>query len=320
LECDPHFYRQPELFNFVFDNPKVSDIALVAENQSLCANKIILSSLSSYFHKIFVEQSFNEKELVFNMPFNMLYTMIYYMYTEILRLDLINDPSIWSTFINFVAIYCSDYEEVLTEKLILTRNNYSLKYNGLQLAWKNGMWCDISLIAGSKTFPVHKAVICSRSPFFRGLLTSGLRESKMNTITLDIDNPKVMEAILEYMYINEIDFSNDYQDIILDIFVTCNKYQVLGCIEYLEDIISNNIEIENVLSLILLADREKALKLFRCCKEFISSEKHLDFIFYGPEYQELKPQIDLLLGPQFYFEAKRMIEIQKEEEEKQKNA
>jgi len=166
-------------------------------------------------------------------------------------------------------------------------------------------------------FQVHKAIICSRSPFFRGLFTSGLRESKMNTITLDIDNPKVLEAILEYMYLNEIDFSSDYQDIILDIFVTANKYQVLGCTEYLEDIISNNIEIDNVLSLALLADREKANKLLRCCKDFISSEKHIDFIFDGNEYRELKNQIDLLFGPEFYFETKRMIEIKKEEEEKQ---
>eukprot|EP01129_Flabellula_baltica_P005347 TRINITY_DN1930_c0_g1_i1.p1 TRINITY_DN1930_c0_g1~~TRINITY_DN1930_c0_g1_i1.p1 ORF type:complete len:1123 (-),score=233.46 TRINITY_DN1930_c0_g1_i1:19-3357(-) len=316
LDCDPLRSKTPQLFNFIFDNPQHSDFILSAEGNELFAHKIILASLSDYFREFLLTKNENHFQFPINVPFDFVYAMVYYVYTENLLLSRIGSASNFPIFLDLVKQYFPKYKDVLNEKLVLTRVQYDTQYSGLQWAYKNDAWTDLTLVAGDEEFKVHKAVASSRSSYFRGMLTSGMKESGQKVITLSDVNPRILEALLEYMYTDNLEFTDEVQDMIVDIFICANQFDVEGCFKMLEDVLCNNLELENVISLAILGDQMKAHKLVKCCRDFITSENHLDLIFGGEEYYTYKYQIDELFGEDFYQQAKEEIEMKKQQKRK----
>jgi len=216
-----------------------------------------------------------------------------------------------SDFLNAAELYCPELKPQLTEKLILTRMQLPNQlFSQLHFAWRNTSYTDVTLIVADVSFQVHKAIICSRSTFFRALCFGGLRESGKDIITLTESNPQVFSAVLEYMYTNSIELTDEIQTLVVPILIAANSYAVVGCKELMEDLIGSNLDLDNVLSLLIVADNQHAHRLLQSCTDFI--QNNLTPIFTSHEYHEQKSRIDRILGSDFCEKSK----TQKKEEEK----
>ncbi|XP_019616824.1 PREDICTED: kelch repeat and BTB domain-containing protein 2-like [Branchiostoma belcheri] len=65
---------------------------------------------------------------------------------------------------------------------------------------KKGELTDVVLEVEGRSFPCHRAILISCSPYFRAMLTSGYAESKQDKITIRDVSKVVMATILDYAY------------------------------------------------------------------------------------------------------------------------
>ncbi|KAF7185626.1 hypothetical protein HII31_13123 [Pseudocercospora fuligena] len=73
------------------------------------------------------------------------------------------------------------------------------KDGALQRMYGSEEWADLSIETPTKTFRVHKAVVCEMNPFMKAACTRGFVESHANLIKLPEDEA-VIEAILQHFY------------------------------------------------------------------------------------------------------------------------
>ncbi|MCJ1244623.1 hypothetical protein MMC30_001821 [Trapelia coarctata] len=69
----------------------------------------------------------------------------------------------------------------------------------LQRLFENGEYSDFTVKCGERTWHVHRAIICSRSKYFKSACNSGFSESAQGVITLE-DDPLLIEALLLFLY------------------------------------------------------------------------------------------------------------------------
>ncbi|XP_044178438.1 kelch-like protein diablo [Acropora millepora] len=67
---------------------------------------------------------------------------------------------------------------------------------------RNDHFCDVTVLVKDKYFKAHKVLLTASSPFFRKLLSSGLKESHEDVIKIELDEATedVMEEVLSYIY------------------------------------------------------------------------------------------------------------------------
>jgi hypothetical protein len=68
--------------------------------------------------------------------------------------------------------------------------------------------CDVTLVVGGARFFVSRAILASRSPYFRSLFLNGMRESQQSEILLHSDcDAKTFECILHWIYTDTLDLT-----------------------------------------------------------------------------------------------------------------
>ena len=66
---------------------------------------------------------------------------------------------------------------------------------------EEGLFSDITLIVGDQRFPVHKALLASRSPVFAGMFRHiEMEENKQGIVQIKDLEPDVLKEMLKYIY------------------------------------------------------------------------------------------------------------------------
>ena len=76
----------------------------------------------------------------------------------------------------------------------------------VQTQRRNDHLCDVTVFVKDKYFKAHKVLLTASSPFFRKLLTSGMRESNEDVIKIELDEATedIMEDVLSYIYTGDV--------------------------------------------------------------------------------------------------------------------
>ncbi|KAI0132929.1 hypothetical protein BJ170DRAFT_265764 [Xylariales sp. AK1849] len=69
-------------------------------------------------------------------------------------------------------------------------------------------YSDFTITCHGRTFPVHRAVVCPQSPFFRAVCDNGLKETHTRLVDLPDDKPATVEKFLSILY------TGNYSDIL----------------------------------------------------------------------------------------------------------
>ncbi|KAF2841109.1 hypothetical protein M501DRAFT_1013924 [Patellaria atrata CBS 101060] len=64
----------------------------------------------------------------------------------------------------------------------------------------SGNYSDFTVICGSETYKVHKAVICPQSEFFQKTFEGNFKESESNSVDLSAQHPRIVQAMLMFFY------------------------------------------------------------------------------------------------------------------------
>ncbi|PVH95408.1 hypothetical protein DM02DRAFT_537435 [Periconia macrospinosa] len=72
--------------------------------------------------------------------------------------------------------------------------------SALASLFESGKYSDLTITCGSKRYPVHRALLATRSSFFDGACRNPFRESETGIIDLTEDDPEAVEHMVNYFY------------------------------------------------------------------------------------------------------------------------
>jgi hypothetical protein len=78
--------------------------------------------------------------------------------------------------------------------------------SALQSMFESGKYSDLTIACGNKSYPVHRALLASRSTFFDGACSNPFRESETGIIDLTEDDAEAVEHMVHYFY--HLDYLN----------------------------------------------------------------------------------------------------------------
>ncbi|KAK9878141.1 hypothetical protein WA026_017337 [Henosepilachna vigintioctopunctata] len=105
--------------------------------------------------------------------------------------------------------------------------------------WEKHQLCDATIILDDGTeIPVHRAVFCACSSYFRALFTTPLHNEYKSRVHLPGVSKEMMQTLLEYIYLRKLDINEQN---VYDVLMTADYLSILGvleiCCEFLEEIL-----------------------------------------------------------------------------------
>ncbi|CAL1293286.1 unnamed protein product [Larinioides sclopetarius] len=147
--------------------------------------------------------------------------------------------------------------------------------------FKEGTLCDAKLCTENETFLAHKAVLCARSPVFKRMFTSDMREKTDECVNIpDLDDDTV-RRMLHFLYTDTIE---DLQwEGAKDLYFAADKYEIFSLKQKCASFLKHNLQTSNCCDLLLLADmhNDSDLKTFVLDHIIIQNQQ----IFLSPEWE-----------------------------------
>ena len=73
----------------------------------------------------------------------------------------------------------------------------------------HGELTNFKILSGDQSFPCHKSITSSMSPFIKAMLTSNMTEATSGQVQLDDIPPDVVKLLLKYIYTGEATIPSD---------------------------------------------------------------------------------------------------------------
>jgi len=138
---------------------------------------------------------------------------------------------------------------------------------------------DLTLVCGTRTFKVHKVILCARSPVFRAMILSDLAEAKKGEFKVSDVDEETLGSMIHYIYTGELETREDLDVQMLT--YAAGKYNLPGLIDlFCNKMRQENLKAEKVADLLISAYRseskevrEVALERIRANRDILREEK-----------------------------------------------
>jgi len=119
------------------------------------------------------------------------------------------------------------------------------------------LFSDVTINVGEEAIPAHKCILSIWSPVFKAMFSQEMKESKENKVFISDFKPKVIKALLEFMYRGQI---SDASDIAEELMMACDKYQLdrSTLFPICEEILSIGLSVKNACTTLVIADLYQA--------------------------------------------------------------
>ena len=139
---------------------------------------------------------------------------------------------------------------------------------------------------GDQKIQCHKVVLVARSSYFRGLLQSGMIESRSNQISMTDISRDLFRRVLQFLYSGQL--PDDMAAIAFDLLPFAEKYVLDEFKSACENAIMSAVSADNVMQAIILADKHHCPNLFRHCLPIIKN--NIDDLQKKEEWESLIEQ------------------------------
>ncbi|GBN88592.1 Speckle-type POZ protein [Araneus ventricosus] len=216
---------------------------------------------------------------------------------------------IFSTGLEFQKIEATQHKICaaslrLHKKIYKTAENMS-GYRSIAEAMKalyvNQSLTDVELKTKTKSFPAHKIVLCARSPVFKAMMSSDVKERSSNCIQVDDLGDDVVEKLLFFLYSDTIE--NLQWEIASQLYYAADKYQVEKLKEVCSSFLVENLTPTKAGELLLLADTHSDSGLKEVVEIFIL--EHEEEVFGSDEWEMLSGTHPLLAVKTMHLKYKR---------------
>ena len=98
----------------------------------------------------------------------------------------------------------ADYNNIVDLKKNVVFKKIGRDYKDLL---ETGEFSDVEIITKDKVIKAHKLVLCSRSPFFKAMLMTDMKEKQTGQVRLDDENTDtdIIDNVIKFIYTGEIE-------------------------------------------------------------------------------------------------------------------
>jgi len=126
---------------------------------------------------------------------------------------------------------------------------------------------DVTVTCDNKEFQCHKIILTSRSPVFKTMLESNMKEKETGSIEIKDMQLEVFEDLLKYIYSGEAPNIDEHAE---ELFAAADLYQLEYLKELCEIKLCAGIDITNCLDLLVISELHHASTLKATALKFLS--------------------------------------------------
>jgi len=150
---------------------------------------------------------------------------------------------------------------------------------------------DLKILVGEKVFYCHKNIYMCRSPVFKTMLTTDMKEKSENSVTITDTDPDTFEMFNQFLYTDTVSF--DSPSTAPDLLYLAEKYDVESLKKVCEFEMIHNITTANCLDYCISAFTSDSQKLYEGALKFIN--RNLASLMKTEEWKKMKNYPDILM-------------------------
>ncbi|KAL6659081.1 hypothetical protein ACP70R_003121 [Stipagrostis hirtigluma subsp. patula] len=141
---------------------------------------------------------------------------------------------------------------------------------------ESGDGADVTFSVRGETFAAHRFVLAVRSPVFKAELCGPMQESKNQSVAVKGMQPEVFKALLNFVYTDSLPTLDDlkgrgHSEMIQQLLVAADRYGMDRLKNICQSLLCKDLNVQNVATVLALADQHHCNMLMDACIEFISS-------------------------------------------------
>lgn len=137
----------------------------------------------------------------------------------------------------------------------------------LKTMYESGVGSDVTFSVGGAELRAHRAILCSRSPVFTQMFERDMLESNTNSVTIvDVDS-HTFDCFLMFLYTGTV--QDQGYEIVKSLYWVADKYQVKSLQKACVVLLVNQLSVESVCRVLVLADLHGDEGLKQMVKTFI---------------------------------------------------
>lgn len=139
--------------------------------------------------------------------------------------------------------------------------------NNLLSLYKEETLCDFTLKIGKENLRVHKVVLCARSPVFKAMLTTEMKETVNQLMEIHDLEVEIVRHMLNFMYTDTADDLN--WETASKLYVAADKYDVAALKRLCSDALKTGLCVANIGDILILSDKHSDDDLKKSVQDFI---------------------------------------------------
>lgn len=191
----------------------------------------------------------------------------------------------------FTIKFCIDIVNTTIQQV----HDYYALSKDLEQLIENCAFSDVILVVSNIEFPAHKSILALRSSVFHAMFTHNMKEKMIDKVIVKNMKMEVFREFLRFIYTGCIEVK---LEMVHELLAAANHY-ALNCLKHVcERRLLSEMKIENVVDILLVADRYNVKDLKEEAIHFITI--HSKDIVEMPGFEELsKPENTNLLAEAF---------------------
>jgi speckle-type POZ protein len=152
---------------------------------------------------------------------------------------------------------------------------------------------DVAFSVQGEVFSVHKIVLAMWPPVFDAEFYGPMGDKGRQNIIVEDMQPAVINAFIHYIYTDLMPSMDNLDDdekreMVKHLVVAADKYAMEPMKMLCEGILCKSLDVENLASILALADHHHCNKLKDACIEFMFSSNRMDGVVASQGYVNLK--------------------------------
>merc|ERR1719379_2866737 len=159
---------------------------------------------------------------------------------------------------------------------------------------RTGDGADVTIRAGESKIPVHGLILSMRSPVFKTMLRTEMRETTTRVIDLSVDEGTA-QAFLDYLYFDELDATSPGSpDLCCHLLKLAHQFEVQSLVDRCTAVLECGLDVASAIERLMLADELGLERLRTACVKFLTSPQNLEVALESEAWQrlvEMRPRL-----------------------------
>ncbi|GBN61466.1 TD and POZ domain-containing protein 5 [Araneus ventricosus] len=167
--------------------------------------------------------------------------------------------------------------------------------------YNDRLFCDTKLRTDTETFPAHRNVLSARSPVFKKMFTTDMKEKAGECINVPDMSSDTVRRMLKFLY---TDCTGDLEmQSAKDLYIASDKYDIASLKQHCSSFMKKNLCPANVCEVLVLADMHQDKDLESAAQEYVLTND--EEVFYSDEWKLFMKNYGCLAAQVMYLKFKK---------------